>query len=74
MVPTILLSLGLILAMCRVLDNQSYLRGRGEMRRRYRPNHGPDPYERSLRGENKRLMCAAIIFATGLAAKLTIFS
>ena len=74
MVPTILLSLGLILAMCRVLDNQSYLRGRGEMRRRYRPNHGPDPYERSLRGENKRLMCAALVFGVVLIVNITLLS
>lgn len=74
MIPTILLSLGLLLALFRALDNWNYLLGREDMRRRYRPHSRPDAYEVGLRGENKRLLCAAIVFATGLAAKLTIFS
>lgn len=74
MIPTILLSLGLILALCRALDNQNYLRGRGEMRRRYCPERGPDPYERSLGKENKRLMCAAIVFGVALVVNLVLLS
>ena len=74
MIPTILFSLGLVLALYRVLDNRSYLRGREEMRRRYCPNRSPDPYERSLREENRRLMCAALVFGVALIVNVTLLS
>lgn len=71
---SILLTLGLLLALYRVASNRSYLSGRNDMRKRYAPDHGPDLYEVSLLWENKRLLCAALVFGTGLVAKLTIFS
>lgn len=66
MIPTILFSLGLLLALFRALDNWGYLRGREDMRRRYAPNVLPDTYETGLRVENKRLLCAAIVFGVAL--------
>ena len=70
---SILLTLGLLLAMYRVVDNWNYLLGREEMRRLYCPTHSPDAYEMGLRAENKRLLCAALVFGAGLVAKLALF-
>lgn len=71
---TTVLILTILLALYRATDNWNYLRGREEMRRLYCPTHSPDAYEVALRAENKRLLCAALVFGTGLVAKLAIFS
>lgn len=70
MILATILSLAILLALCRATDNWNYLLGRDDMRRRYAPNSFPDAYEVALRRENKRLLVVALLCGAGLIAYL----